>query len=215
MNCLRKLLPYYHLSMEEAQQHREMKKLIHELEKMSIEDFEHIKKPFVKPAYLEPGTIGSYLFGADLAHYGDVDKNCSLFYLQAKKSEHKEEKCHAQIFTLKQGKLERLENYPSTHGILYLLDDEPYQGLSSSVLRELSSKGVELITLVETVKGKHKVIYERESLITVPTELDVQEGFTTVSFRSIGGKKEMDEVKTFLPLIFIAGFVIFLLYLFL
>jgi len=200
--------------MEEAQQQREMKKLIQQLEEMSIEDFEKVKKPFVKPAYLEPETIGSYLFGADLAHYGDVDKNCSLFYLQAKKRENKEEKCQAQIFTLKGNKLNQLENYPSTHGILYLLDDVHFQGLPSSVLGELSSKGVELITLVETVEGKHKVIYERESLITVPTELDVQEGFSTVSFRSIGNKKEIDEVKTFLPLILAVGFVIFLLYLF-
>jgi len=171
MDALRKLVPYYTTTLVEARKNPFILNLLEQVETLDAEIFEKAKTRIAQPSYLQPETIGSYLFGCDLAYYGDVDATCSLFCLGSKGRQHT---CNAQLWKLVNDNLTLLERNPSTHGMVYVDD---FRGLSTDHLAQLSSHGIETLTFLDTQLGKHKIVYEKTPIYAVPTKLDVREGF--------------------------------------
>lgn len=182
------------------------------------------KDSLPKPSTMEIDTLGSYIFGCDLANYGDIGGECSLFCMNSLFHEDSGyNSCDHQVWSYFEGKLEQRQKAVSKHAYIFINrngeDQFLFKGLSMNAIHELSSKGVERASLILTEKGKHKIITE-DNIYNLPTTIDYREGFTidllqnkeTKEKESFISQMQNDPVLLILFIIVVIGFVLFFIF---
>lgn len=143
---------------------------------------ETISKCF-RPSELILGTIGSFLFGGIQNNYGDINKSCSLYYIEgmnilsnSKLDDNPENKlllCKYSIWkynsnkTNKYNRLVLIQNNDKTsEGLIYI--NSQFDGFTTSEILLLKQKKIVLVTLLETKNSRHYLISRNISLDKLP-----------------------------------------------
>lgn len=126
-----------------------------------------------RPMNLEPGTIGSFLFGCLQGTYGDVSAECSPLYHYGVEKEH-DILCDHQVWLQKSkignSRFTRIIN-PSHTGNAMIFTMGNFDNFTSNEINDLIKHGVNNVQIFNTKRSKHHLISRSAPISDLPTKL--------------------------------------------
>jgi hypothetical protein len=124
-----------------------------------------------RPTIINPGTIGSFLFGCFQSCYGDVFKICSPLCIDNVPSdEHDDGECKHQIWNVASDNTYKLINAStkSNHAYIYVNSDFSY--FTKEDIETFKEKEVEYAQILVTDKSKHHILIKMTSVDKLPID---------------------------------------------
>ncbi len=127
-----------------------------------------------RPMNLEPGTIGSFLFGCLQGTYGDVPAECSPLYHYGIKNKHDNIACDHQVWlqTNETGnnRFTRIIN-PSHTGNAMIYTMGSFDDFTKNEINDMTKHGVNNVQIFNTKRSKHHQITKSAPISDLPTKM--------------------------------------------
>ena len=132
-----------------------------------------------RPTFLEPNTVGSYLWGCSQNYYGDVIKPCSLLCVNSIPYD-SNMNCQYSIWYYDKF-LEKKTNVSSSKAYIYVTKN--WTSFKSSDISFLKTSGIYSASILTTFDSKHKILIEMTSVDNLPIskDLDIEIGKLSTS----------------------------------
>lgn len=153
MDILERLAPYYAEDID-GPYHLLFSEDLERLKEMDQEELRELLEHAIRPTFLQPGTLGAYLFGPLQGYYGAVHRDCSIFCVSTLLNK-KDRDCSSSIWTLGEKGLICL--HQGTSGHAYVYSERPLTDQETLFLSKQHHYAAERVTLYHGIHYVHPI----------------------------------------------------------